>query len=957
MQTLATEERSRSDALQASLPLSALAAERGFAPPPPPPPPPLPRGSREGGGRVQAAHSAARLGQLGDAISDYVEASHRCAQAQDATRAAALPHTVLAAATAEFASQRKLPIKDVEVGTSSDEIAAFLAGVVGAYEASEAIEELLQESQEVAEVAALQARPDLAPRSSNGHANGQAFQDPVHGNAHLLASKFLQRLPGREGSGSPTRRYSLGGGLATVTEEEGTRSVGNEKPASRSESSWAKAAGVLPAVGMLGKGSWKDGLMRQQTGPLRPRSAKRKSSGDGGSGKQRVILGGCAAAGFETCEVRADSAEARVQDELVQVPKMKRFPSMTAPGAEGASASPGKPGRPGSAATKLVESVERTEQHSRGTARPASAKLAKVARMTTGFQTRISMRNVGFGDEDDAQSDDEGAFDPTSLPLFFEAPPEVQAEVKAALQVLADEPALLGDVATISPSNAQLDHAISTALDSARSGWRQDARRRWRATHMAVRIVNGSRPAPPLPPPPMDGAAHLAGGQWQQASAQAFVQGEPEVANLPPGEWHIPAVDAMANKLRAAQKHVAFVKALSGLNDELDGPASDKEKAAAEAAARTSPASRGSGGSPERTSKPEPEPVPLIGDWHIPAVDTAAGTVRRLGKVARTVSDAVVLGKYQVAPEEVKAAEEAHEARRAALTRSASQPQHRPPQTLPIPWAQSYRTAPSPCPSSRSGCSAPSSATVATATAASLRGSEDAEVAARAARASRAARISAGVDAVFAAEEVEAAAAAAAADSSAFVPSPAWGVAPPSLLRRGSSHRQAPPPPLPQPVLPLPPSPTSQLPAMWATQRALGDAELALNQLPALQPARHASQSAATPHLPPRVSAPPSVRPRASGPPERPGAPPKRQPARAGAPSPHEKDAAPPMSQAAQELDDAGRRAAKLMSPFFAAPMASRPGGPVARAAAESRGKNPSVRPKCQARIRLEDLD
>ena len=175
--------------------------------------------------------------------------------------------------------------------------------------------------------------------------------------------------------------------------------------------------------------------------------------------------------------------------------------------------------------------------------RPASAKLFHRAAALHGFLARIQPGEIegdaqGALDQKLADEVGEQAFDPASLPLFRDAPAAVQAEVATALQVLADQPALLGNLTDgeIEPSEAQLLKAVSAALDGARHGWRKDARRRWRAARLAVGFAcRTTQPLQLLSPP--SGTPSMAGGDGRNrlfAAVGSLPQLSPPPSQLPP---------------------------------------------------------------------------------------------------------------------------------------------------------------------------------------------------------------------------------------------------------------------------------------------------------------------------------------------------------------------------------------------------------------------------------------
>jgi len=175
--------------------------------------------------------------------------------------------------------------------------------------------------------------------------------------------------------------------------------------------------------------------------------------------------------------------------------------------------------------------------------RPASAKLFHRAAALHGFLARIQPGEIegdaqGALDQKLADEVGEQAFDPASLPLFRDAPAAVQAEVATALQVLADQPALLGNLTDgeIGPSEAQLLKAVSAALDGARHGWRKDARRRWRAARLAVGFAcRTTQPLQLLSPP--SGTPSMAGGDGRNrlfAAVGSLPQLSPPPSQLPP---------------------------------------------------------------------------------------------------------------------------------------------------------------------------------------------------------------------------------------------------------------------------------------------------------------------------------------------------------------------------------------------------------------------------------------
>ena len=106
--------------------------------------------------------------------------------------------------------------------------------------------------------------------------------------------------------------------------------------------------------------------------------------------------------------------------------------------------------------------------------------------------------------------------------------------MSTALQVLADQPAFLGNLADaeLEPSEAQLVKAVSAALDGARHGWRKDARRRWRAARLAVGLASRMTTQPPPPQPPPSGTSSMAAADGRNPN--------PNPNPNPRGRWQEP---------------------------------------------------------------------------------------------------------------------------------------------------------------------------------------------------------------------------------------------------------------------------------------------------------------------------------------------------------------------------------------------------------------------------------
>ena len=266
-----------------------------------------------------------------------------------------------------------------------------------------------------------------------------------------------------------------------------------------------------------------------------------------------VVLAACAAEGFTTSNAQLSD---HVDVERVHIPKADL-------GAEPQCSGGGGGGGGGSAAgsdspealrcsmrqvsrrPSVAELVQQSEV--RGKSRPASAKLFHRAAALHGFLARIQPGEIegdaqGALDQKLADEVGEQAFDPASLPLFRDAPAAVQAEVATALQVLADQPALLGNLTDgeIEPSEAQLLKAVSAALDGARHGWRKDARRRWRAARLAVGFACRTTQPPSLQSPP-SGTPSMAGddgrNRWFAAVGTLPELSPPPPQLPPPNVW------------------------------------------------------------------------------------------------------------------------------------------------------------------------------------------------------------------------------------------------------------------------------------------------------------------------------------------------------------------------------------------------------------------------------------
>ena len=168
----------------------------------------------------------------------------------------------------------------------------------------------------------------------------------------------------------------------------------------------------------------------------------------GGRIAQPVVLTACAAEGFATSRARLSQ---NVDVERVHVPKADSGAEPQCNGGGGGGGGGGAAGpdsRRGSDALQcsmrqitrrpsVTELVQQSEV--RGKSRPASAKLFHRAAALHGFLARIqpgevegSGRDSGALDETLADELVEQAFDPSSLPLFRDAPSAVQAEVSAA---------------------------------------------------------------------------------------------------------------------------------------------------------------------------------------------------------------------------------------------------------------------------------------------------------------------------------------------------------------------------------------------------------------------------------------------------------------------------------------------------------------------------------------------
>ena len=260
-----------------------------------------------------------------------------------------------------------------------------------------------------------------------------------------------------------------------------------------------------------------------------------------------VVLAAYAAEGFTTSNAQlSDHAEV----ERVHVPKadLGAEPQSTqCSGSGGSAAGPDSPDalrcsmRHISRRPSVAELVQQSKVRCKS--RPASAKLFHRAAALHGFLARIQPGEIegdaqGALDQKLADEVGEQAFDPASLPLFRDAPAAVQAEVATALQVLADQPALLGNLTDgeIEPSEAQLLKAVSAALDGARHGWRKDARRRWRAARLAVGFAcRTTQPLQLLSPP--SGTPSMAGGDGRNrlfAAVGSLPQLSPPPSQLPP---------------------------------------------------------------------------------------------------------------------------------------------------------------------------------------------------------------------------------------------------------------------------------------------------------------------------------------------------------------------------------------------------------------------------------------
>jgi len=424
----------------------------------------------------------ARLSLLAEAIEEYIAASQVCEAAQDdlpytspapplhlptsplylqvceaaqdEMRAAALPQPVMDAAKVELAAQRKVSLQDVEVGASSDAVAAFLSGVVGQYEAGAVIEELRRQGAEGRRGSSSSRRGSTgrlaastrssSSRLSSSAREGEESSEPPS-RLSLASQPSPQRRRGpapRPGSaGWPSARCSMARPLSR------TLCLSLSLSLSRSRS---RSLSLSLSLSLSPNPS--SNPNPNQVGPQRSGAHTFGRVGRavvmGGRIAQPVVLTACAAEGFATSRARLSQ---NVDVERVHVPKAD---SGTEPqcngggGGGGGGGAAGPDSRRGSDALQcstrqitrrpsVTELVQQSEV--RGKSRPASAKLFHRAAALHGFLARIQPGEVEGSGRDSAALDEtpadelvEQAFDPSSLPLFRDAPSAVQAEVSAA---------------------------------------------------------------------------------------------------------------------------------------------------------------------------------------------------------------------------------------------------------------------------------------------------------------------------------------------------------------------------------------------------------------------------------------------------------------------------------------------------------------------------------------------
>ena len=277
------------------------------------------------------------------------------------------------------------------------------------------------------------------------------------------------------------------------------------------------------------------------------------------------VLAACAAEGFTTSNAQL-SDHFGVERVHVPKPDLGAEPQCSSGGGGGggSAAGPDSPEalrcsvRQLSRRLSVAELVQQSEV--RGTSRPAAAKLFHRAAALHGFLARVQPGEIeggALGALDQRRADDVGekAFDPASLPLFRDAPAAVQAEVATALQVLADQPALLGNLTDgeIEPSEAQLLKAVSAALEGARHGWRKDARRRWRAARLAVGLACGTTQPSQLQSSPPSGTPSVAGGGGRNGWV-GLIGTLPELSPPPP---QLPPPNVWARLGKPARKYAS----------------------------------------------------------------------------------------------------------------------------------------------------------------------------------------------------------------------------------------------------------------------------------------------------------------------------------------------------------------------------------------------------------------
>ena len=376
-----------------------------------------------------------------------------CEAAQDEIRAAALPQPVMDAAKVELAAQRKVSLQDVEVGASSDAVAAFLSGVVGQYEAGAVIEELRRQGAEGRRGSsssrrgstgrlAASTRSASSRLSSSAREGEESSEPPSRRSLASQPSPRRRRGPApRPGSaGWPSARCSMARPLSRTLCLSLSLSLSRSR---RRSLSLSLSLSLSPNPS--------SNPNPNQVGPQRSGAHTFGRVGRavvmGGRIAQPVVLTACAAEGFATSRARLSQ---NVDVERVHVPKADSGaePQCNGGGGGGGGGAAGPDSRRGSDALQcsmrqitrrpsVTELVQQSEV--RGKSRPASAKMFHRAAALHGFLACIQPGELEGSGRDSAALDEtaadelvEPAFDPSSLPLFRDAPTAVQAEVSAA---------------------------------------------------------------------------------------------------------------------------------------------------------------------------------------------------------------------------------------------------------------------------------------------------------------------------------------------------------------------------------------------------------------------------------------------------------------------------------------------------------------------------------------------